>query len=76
MKTIHNPDYIEIITRLRTVRITQNITQKQLANKLNVSQSFVSKVENCEIALDIMEFLNWAKILHVNLHDLIPKKFF
>ena len=47
MKSIYDEDYIEIITRLRIIRTSKNITQLDLANKMGKTQSFVSKIESC-----------------------------
>ena len=59
MKSIYDEDYIEIITRLRIIRTSKNITQLDLANKMGKTQSFVSKIESCERRLDVIEFLRW-----------------
>lgn len=75
MKSIYFNEYIEIITRLRTVRIDKGITQSELACKLNTNQSFVSKVENCERRLDIIEFFNWTSALNIDFTTIIPNKY-
>lgn len=75
MKSIYSEEYVEIITRLRTLRIKSGVTQQQLASSLNVTQSFISKVENCDIKLDVIEFLNWIKSLKIKLQDVIPNKY-
>ena len=49
----------------------RNITQEQLAQKLNRPQSFVSKYENCERRLDIIEFIEICKALNANPQDLV-----
>ncbi|WP_420802063.1 helix-turn-helix domain-containing protein [Tumebacillus flagellatus] len=63
------------MTRLRTARLKSGITQKELASLLNINQSLVSKVESCERRLDIIEFLNWCKVLGVPWDKVIPKKY-
>lgn len=75
MSNIHLIDYIEIITRLRTARIKLGLTQKELADRLNISQSVVSKVENCERKLDIIEFFEWSKAIGIPWGKLIPDKY-
>ena len=66
MKSIYDEDYIEIITRLRIIRTSKNITQLDLANKMGKTQSFVSKIESCERRLDVIEFLRWLDTLNEN----------
>lgn len=75
MNTIYSEDYIEIITRLRTARNNLGITQQDLANKLNIRQSIISKVENCERKLDIIEFLLWTQALNVSWKKILPRKY-
>ena len=72
MKSIYDEDYIEIITRLRIIRTSKNITQLDLAKK---TQSFVSKIESCERRLDVIEFLRWLDTLNISFSDVIPSKY-
>ncbi|MDD3402038.1 MAG: helix-turn-helix transcriptional regulator [Hespellia sp.] len=76
MKSIYTDDYISIISVLRTIRIEKNITQLEMAKKLNVNQSFISKVENCERRLDVIEFLSWLDILDIAITSVLPTKYF
>lgn len=75
MKSIYDEDYIEIITRLRIIRTSKNITQLDLANKMGKTQSFVSKIESCERRLDVIEFLRWLNTLNISFSDVIPSKY-
>lgn len=75
MKSIYDEDYIEIITRLRIIRTSKNITQLDLANKIGKTQSFVSKIESCERRLDVIEFLRWLDTLNISFSDVIPSKY-
>lgn len=59
MSNIHKTEYKEIIEHLVKARLDAGYTQKQVASKLGKSQSYISKIENCERRLDILE----AKIL-------------
>ena len=75
MKSIYDEDYIEIITSLRIIRTSKNITQLDLANKMGKTQSFVSKIESCERRLDVIEFLRWLDTLNISFSDVIPSKY-
>ena len=75
MKTIYSDDYIGIITSLRAMRLKKNIKQEDLANRLGVQKSFVSKVENRERRLDVIEFLSWIDALGVSVEDIVPQKY-
>ncbi len=72
MPSIHEPAYIEFITRLRNARKVQNLTQAQLAEKLGALQSYVAKVETCERRLDIIEAAEWCIALGITLNETIP----
>lgn len=75
MKSIYTDDYIYIISALRAVRINKNITQAEMAKKMNVTQSFISKVENRERRLDVIELLSWIDALGVPVSDVLPPKY-
>lgn len=75
MKSIYTDDYINIISVLRAIRINKNITQAEMAKLLNTTQSFVSKVENRERRLDVIELLLWMDALGVSVSDVLPEKY-
>ncbi len=75
MKSIYTDDYINIISVLRAIRINKNITQTEMAKLLNTTQSFVSKVENRERRLDVIELLLWMDALGVSVSDVLPEKY-
>jgi transcriptional regulator with XRE-family HTH domain len=70
--SIHEPAYIELITRLRYARKAKNLTQAQLAEKLRELQSYVAKVETCERRLDVIEAAKWCIALGITLNEVIP----
>lgn len=49
------------------------MTQRELANKLKRPQSFVSKVENGERRIDVVEFLVIAAFIGADPHAVIDK---
>ena len=75
MKSIYTDDYISIISVLRAIRINKNITQTEMAKMLNTTQSFVSKVENRERRLDVIELLSWIDALGISVSDVLPEKY-
>lgn len=66
MKSIYTKEYSLVIERLITARKAQGITQQELASTLRKPQSFVSKFENKERKLDIVEFVNIAHHLSLS----------
>ena len=63
--------YRKAIEALRLARKDARLTQTQLALKLGKRQQFVSKYESGERRLDVIEFLDVAKGLGLNLEALI-----
>ncbi|WP_308125048.1 helix-turn-helix domain-containing protein [Pseudomonas cichorii] len=57
VKTIHNSRYQALRQLLLEAREAAGLTQKELATRLGRPQSFVSKTENAERRLDVIEFL-------------------
>lgn len=72
MTAAHDPQYIELIARLRSARKVKKLSQKELGDHLNKPQSFVSKVETCERRLDIIEAARWCIALGIALEDVLP----
>jgi transcriptional regulator with XRE-family HTH domain len=55
LKHIHSQDHKKFCDLVRRIREEKGITQQVLAQRLDVPQSFVSKVETGERRLDILE---------------------
>ncbi|MFB9902884.1 helix-turn-helix domain-containing protein [Allokutzneria oryzae] len=54
-KSIYSADYRRLCALLHTLRTEAGLTQVQVAAKLNVPQSFVSKYESGQRRLDVIE---------------------
>ncbi len=65
-KSIYTKRHEVLIACLVEARKTAGLTQQALADQLGKPQSFVAKYENGERRLDVVEFLEIAKILDVN----------
>tara|TARA_R110002049_G_scaffold273751_6_gene451592 strand:+ start:160 stop:546 length:387 start_codon:yes stop_codon:yes gene_type:complete len=59
-------------SQIRKVRVKKGITQEEIAEKLSLSQSSYSKLENGEIIIDIERLQEIATILDVPNSDFIP----
>ena len=70
-KSIHSENYQLVISLLKKARVDAGITQIDLANKLGVTQTFVSKCERCERRLDIIELRSFCTAIGINLLDFI-----
>lgn len=59
MKSVHLTAYRAFQQALADARRAANLTQAQLAERLQKPQSFVSKVEAGDRRIDVVEFLQW-----------------
>ncbi|MCT4627319.1 helix-turn-helix transcriptional regulator [Halodesulfovibrio sp.] len=66
MKSIYLKEYKAIIDALVAERKKAGITQTELAHKLGKPQSFISKTENKERRLDIVEFFHICRAIEKN----------
>lgn len=66
----HHSAFLKVIT---TFRLSQKISQKDLAKKLGVSQSFVSKYESGERRLDLLELRQICFELNVSLIEFVKE---
>ena len=62
-----------LITELAKVRIEIGLRQEDVASLLRVPQSFVSKYENGERRLDLIETIEICECLNTSINDLIEK---
>ena len=60
-----------MISLLREKRESMGITQIQLAEKLNVGQTIISKIETCERRLDVIELMSICCAIKVCFIDFI-----
>ena len=71
MKSIYRKEYQAFIQRLRSKRLEAGLTQQQLSALLGKPQSFVSKFENGERRLDILEFFEITQAMGVDPLEII-----
>lgn len=58
---------------LRQVRLDANLTQLHLAEKIGQTQSYVSKYENGEQRLDLIELEAVCKAVGISLTDFVER---
>lgn len=70
---LHDPEYSVFVQILRDLRLELGVTQVQLAERLHVDQSLVSKVERRERRLDVAELRRVCVALGVPLTDFVAR---
>lgn len=66
VRSWHSSDYEQMREALSKARKSRGLTQSVLAERLGKPQSFVSKYENGERRLDVVEFLSVCEALELD----------
>lgn len=69
-KTVHLPEYQLLLRHMVRARLKARVSQEELAKAIKKPQSFVSKYENGERRLDIIEFITICRVLKVDARKL------
>lgn len=72
-KSIYSAEYQQLCALLRELRREAGLTQIQVAERLDVPQSFVSKYESGERRLDVIELRHVADALGVAVQDVVTR---
>ena len=72
-KTLRRSGHRRLIAVLVTTRETVQLTQRDLAHLLKRPHSFVSRVEAGERRVDVIEFIEIARVLDVEPKQLFAK---
>ena len=71
MKTLRSPRHRALCAALVAARKAAKMSQHALAAHLKSSQTQIARFEIGERRLDVIEFLDMAKALHVDPHKII-----
>jgi len=70
---IHDPRYQRVASLLTEIRRERGLLQQDVADKLCRPQAFVSKVESGVRRLDLIELLDFLRVLDVDPHDFMDR---
>lgn len=65
-KSIHTAEYAVLLSEIRTARECAGLSQRELAARLKVPHSWVSKVETGERRIDLVEFCRFLSACGVD----------
>lgn len=66
-KSLFSEDYKCFLKLLREVRERKGLTQEQVAERLETTQSIISKCERGERRLDVVELKAWCQAINISL---------
>ena len=72
-KTLNAKEYKTMLEMLYQLRLASNLRQSDLADLLEVPQSFVSKLESGERRIDLIELRTLLKHLNTNLMEFVTE---
>ncbi len=72
-KSLFSKQHRSLVALLREVRQQANLTQVDIAQRLQATQSFVSKCERGERRLDVLELRAWCKALDMSLAEFLRR---
>jgi transcriptional regulator with XRE-family HTH domain len=72
-KSVFTKRYEVFRKMLVEARLSAGMTQRELSDYLGFPQSYVSKYENGERRLDVVEFLQIAEALNINIIEFIVR---
>lgn len=71
VKTIYTEEYKKFTESLKKARIEVGLTQVEVAKKIGMSQSYVSKIENGEQRADVIELKVFAELFKKDINYFI-----
>jgi len=71
LKSVFTTEYRNFLQQLINARKLAGLTQREVATRLGKPQSFVSKYENGERRLDVVEYLKVASAIGFDPYELI-----
>ena len=72
-KSVYTDDYSVVVRLLREARTAAGVTQVQMAKMLGKSQSFVSKYENGDSRMDILQLRTVCQTLGLSLAEFVER---
>ena len=69
-QSVHSNDNVELRNFLIEKRKVHNLSQRKLADKLNIHYSVVGKIETGDKRMDFLELRRYAKALNFTISEL------
>lgn len=73
MNVFYEPEYRILIECLKDYRLQSKMTQQELATVLGCSQAYISKYEQCQKRLDIIEVRKICICLGISFSEMVSE---
>lgn len=70
-QSVYQREYVLFLDLLRRYRTESGLTQTQLAERMEQTQSFVSKCERGERRMDVADLYRFCRAMHVSIVDFV-----
>lgn len=70
-RSIYQDEHREIIQRLKQARLESGMRQVEVAERLNRTQSYISKIESGQRRFDVLQLKEFAKLYKKSLEFFI-----
>ena len=70
-----NLDYIAIGNKIKKARQSKNISRSQFALMLNVSSSYIGRIERGTVKINLKRIIEIANLLDVSMNNLIDGRY-
>lgn len=71
LKATFSPEYEAFLSLLKQTRLDRGLSQVELAARLGVHQSVVSKSERGERRMDVLELRKWCRAVEMPLAEFV-----
>ena len=65
-KSIYEEEYRQMISTLRQARKAKGLRQEDVARELGVCRTWVTKTEQCDLRLDVLQLVRLAELYGVD----------
>jgi transcriptional regulator with XRE-family HTH domain len=72
-KSIYSTDYKFLVSQLKKARKEAGLTQREVAEKLGRTQSYISKVENGDLRVDIIQLREFTGLYRKDIDYFLTK---
>lgn len=72
-KSLHSVQYSRFLNQLRAARESVGVSQVELASRLRVEQSLISKCERGVRRLDVVELQLWLRALGLEMGEFVAE---